>query len=185
MSYPALKLYIGGKWKTASGQPVINPADESVLGTVPHAMRSDLDDALDVAEGGFKIWSRTAPAKRAEILIKAAAIIHGRGQIVASQRILGIPHQDNLPRAAVEHIGVRHRRNRCPSGRGVDLHVRVHRSEQGTVGIGKHNPHAGGPGPRQSRLRRFPDVRRYPCCVRSRSRRASSGRRRWGCRYLP
>jgi succinate-semialdehyde dehydrogenase/glutarate-semialdehyde dehydrogenase len=28
---------------------VINPADESVLGTVPHASRSDLDDALTAA----------------------------------------------------------------------------------------------------------------------------------------
>ena len=63
--YPELKLYIGGEWKTAPGAPVINPADESVLGTVPHATMADLDDALAAAERGFRIWRATAPAKRA------------------------------------------------------------------------------------------------------------------------
>ena len=46
MNYPDIELYIDGRWKRASGQPVINPADESVLGTVPTATRADLDDAL-------------------------------------------------------------------------------------------------------------------------------------------
>jgi succinate-semialdehyde dehydrogenase/glutarate-semialdehyde dehydrogenase len=81
--YPQLKLYIGGEWKTASGAPVINPADESVLGTVPHATRADLDDALAAAEAGFKLWSRTAPAKRAEIILKAAQIMRGRVEEMA------------------------------------------------------------------------------------------------------
>ena len=59
-SYPELKLYIGGEWKTAGGAPVINPHDESVLGTVPHATRSDLDNALAAAEQD----SRYGPAHR-------------------------------------------------------------------------------------------------------------------------
>jgi hypothetical protein len=62
-TYPDLKLYIAGDWRRADGQPVINPADESVLATVPHASRTDLDDALAAAEQGFKEWSRTSPAK--------------------------------------------------------------------------------------------------------------------------
>lgn len=82
-NYPELKLYIGGEWKTASGAPVINPTDESVLGTVPHATRSDLDDALAAAEQGFRLWSRTAPAKRAEIILKAAQIMRGRVEEMA------------------------------------------------------------------------------------------------------
>jgi succinate-semialdehyde dehydrogenase/glutarate-semialdehyde dehydrogenase len=81
--YPQLKLYIGGEWKTADGAPVINPADESVLGTVPHATRADLDDALAAAEEGFRIWSRTAPSKRAEIILKAAQIMRGRVEEMA------------------------------------------------------------------------------------------------------
>ena len=81
--YPALKLYIGGEWRQADGQPVINPADESILGTVPHVGRNDLDDALAAAEQGFKVWSRTAPAKRAEIILKAAALMRERVETMA------------------------------------------------------------------------------------------------------
>jgi succinate-semialdehyde dehydrogenase/glutarate-semialdehyde dehydrogenase len=81
--YPELKLYIGGEWRSADGAPVINPADETVLGTVPHASRTDLDDSLAAAEQGFKVWSRTAPSRRAEIILKAAQIIRGRVEEMA------------------------------------------------------------------------------------------------------
>jgi succinate-semialdehyde dehydrogenase/glutarate-semialdehyde dehydrogenase len=77
-SYPELKLYIGGEWKTAGGAPVINPHDESVLGTVPHATRSDLDNALAAAEQGFRVWSRTSPAKRAEMICAATKLMRER-----------------------------------------------------------------------------------------------------------
>jgi len=77
-NYPKLQLFIGGEWKSADGQPVLNPADDSVLGTVPHATRADLDAALNAAEQGFKVWSRTSPAKRAEIILKAAQTMRGR-----------------------------------------------------------------------------------------------------------
>ncbi|MDR3535673.1 MAG: NAD-dependent succinate-semialdehyde dehydrogenase [Acetobacteraceae bacterium] len=87
-NYPALKLHIGGAWRTADGAPVINPADESVLGTVPHASRSDLDDALAAAEEGFRVWSRTAPAKRAEIITKATGIMRGRIEDMATAMTL-------------------------------------------------------------------------------------------------
>ena len=53
-NYPDLKLYIAGEWRHADGQPVINPADESTLATVPHASRADLDDALAAAEQGIQ-----------------------------------------------------------------------------------------------------------------------------------
>jgi len=76
--YPELQLYIDGQWISREGRPVINPADESVLGTVPHATQADLDNALAAAEKGFKIWSRTSPAKRAEIILKATAIARER-----------------------------------------------------------------------------------------------------------
>lgn len=83
VQYPELKLYIGGEWKTAPGAPVINPADESVLGTVPHATRADLDAALAAAEHGFRVWSRTAPAKRAEIIFAATKLMRERVEDMA------------------------------------------------------------------------------------------------------
>src|SRR5258708_30700790 len=77
-NYPTLQLFIDGEWKSRDGQPVLNPADDSVLGTVPHATRADLDAALEAAEKGFKVWSRPPPAKRAEIILKAAQLMGER-----------------------------------------------------------------------------------------------------------
>jgi succinate-semialdehyde dehydrogenase/glutarate-semialdehyde dehydrogenase len=82
-TYPDLQLYIDGNWKNAGGQPVINPADESTLATVPHATKADLDDALGAAERGFRVWSATAPAKRADIILKAARLIRERVEEMA------------------------------------------------------------------------------------------------------
>ena len=70
--YPDLQLFVADEWKSADCAPVINPADESIIGTVPHATRTDLDAALSAAEEGFRIWLQTSPAKRAEILTRAA-----------------------------------------------------------------------------------------------------------------
>src|ERR1700760_3133236 len=83
MQYPELQLYIGGHWKSAAGQPLINPADESTIGTVPTASREDLDAALAAAEQGFKLWSKTSPAKRAEIILKAVALMRARVEELA------------------------------------------------------------------------------------------------------
>ncbi|HET6307078.1 MAG TPA: aldehyde dehydrogenase family protein, partial [Rhodopila sp.] len=76
-SYPELQLFGAGEWKSRDGAPVINPADESILGTVPHATRADLDAALTAAEQGFQVWRRTSPAKRAEIILQAARLCRG------------------------------------------------------------------------------------------------------------
>jgi succinate-semialdehyde dehydrogenase / glutarate-semialdehyde dehydrogenase len=76
--YPELKLYVGGEWRRRDGAPVLNPADESVIGTVPHATRGDLDDALNAAEEGFRVWRNTSPAKRAAIIQRAAQICRDR-----------------------------------------------------------------------------------------------------------
>ena len=82
-AYPELQLFIGGTWKRADGQPVLNPADESVLGIVPHATRADLDDALTAAEAGFRVWRATSPSKRCDIILKAARIARERVEEMA------------------------------------------------------------------------------------------------------
>lgn len=84
MNYPELELYIDGRWKRASGHPVLNPADESVIGTVPHATTADLDDALAAAERGFVVWRNTSPAKRAQVILKAAGLIRERVEAMAT-----------------------------------------------------------------------------------------------------
>jgi succinate-semialdehyde dehydrogenase/glutarate-semialdehyde dehydrogenase len=81
--YPKIQLYIGGTWKSADGEPVINPSDESVIGTVPHASRADLDDALNAAAEGFKVWSRMSPLERSQIICKATALMRERIEDIA------------------------------------------------------------------------------------------------------
>ncbi|RTL67868.1 MAG: NAD-dependent succinate-semialdehyde dehydrogenase [Hyphomicrobiales bacterium] len=81
--YPELKLLIGGEWRTRAGTPVLNPADESVIGEVPHATRKDLEDAVEATEKGFRVWRKTSPAKRAEIILKAAALMRERVEELA------------------------------------------------------------------------------------------------------
>lgn len=83
VQYPDLQLHIAGEWKSAGGEPVINPADETVLGTVPHATRADLDRALCAAQEGLRVWRRTSPAKRAQIIIKAAGLMRERMEEMA------------------------------------------------------------------------------------------------------
>ena len=86
-NYPDLQLFIGGEWESADGQPVLNPADESVLGIVPHATRADLAAALSAAESGLRIWRQTSPAKRAEISLKAAQLVRERVEEMAVMRV--------------------------------------------------------------------------------------------------
>jgi succinate-semialdehyde dehydrogenase/glutarate-semialdehyde dehydrogenase len=82
-TYPELQLFIAGEWKSADDQPVLNPADESVLGAVPHATRQDLDAALTAAQEGLRVWRHTAPAKRADIILKAARLARERVEEMA------------------------------------------------------------------------------------------------------
>lgn len=102
-SYPELMLYIDGAWrKSAETLPVLNPADETVVGAVPVASRADLDDALAAADKGFRIWSRTAPAKRAAIILKAAALMRERIDEIA--RSITLEHGKPFPQARLEVI---------------------------------------------------------------------------------
>ena len=81
--YPELKLLINGEWISRPGHPVINPADEASLGTVPQATTADLAAAVAAAEKGFAVWRRTSPAKRAEIILKAVALMRQRVEEMA------------------------------------------------------------------------------------------------------
>ena len=94
--YPDVGLYIGGAWRTAADDlPVVNPANEQVVGRLARAGRQDLDDALEAAAEGFAVWSRTAPKDRADVLRRAAAIMRERraeiGRAITVE--LGKPYQ--------------------------------------------------------------------------------------------
>jgi succinate-semialdehyde dehydrogenase/glutarate-semialdehyde dehydrogenase len=82
--FPEVKLYIGGHWvETADYLDVLNPADESVIGRTPVAGRGELDAAVSAAAEGFKVWSRSSPRHRGQILLKAAALMRQRADEIA------------------------------------------------------------------------------------------------------
>jgi len=73
--------YINGTWKPALGGgtwDVKNPADETMVATVPFGDGSDAIDAIEAASSAFKVWSMTNPFDRAVILKKAGALMHER-----------------------------------------------------------------------------------------------------------
>jgi len=137
-TYPDLKLYIGGAWRqTAEEQPVLNPADESVIGAVPLASHADLDDALAAAAEGFKVWSRTAPRTRAEIMLKAAALMRARAEEIAFS--ITLEHGKPLAQARLEVV------RGCEffewdAGEGQRAYGRVVPSEPGIRYVVMHQP---------------------------------------------
>lgn len=136
--YPDLQLYIGGTWrKTAQTLPVLNPADESVIGAVPIATQSDLDAALAAAADGFKVWSRTSPAKRAQVMLKAAAIMRERIEEIACS--ITLEHGKPIAQARLEVV------RGCEffewdAAEGQRLYGRVIPSEPGIRYIVLHQP---------------------------------------------
>ena len=83
--YEKLGCFIDGEWRTTNeiGQDVLNPVNESVLAFLPHATEKDLEDALESAQRGFKIWRDTPVQKRASILHKTADLIEERSEQIA------------------------------------------------------------------------------------------------------
>lgn len=83
-AYPDLQLFIDNRWRrTTESLPVLNPATEEEIARLPVAGQAELEDALDAAERGFRIWSRTAPRIRAQIILKAASLLRERGPMIA------------------------------------------------------------------------------------------------------
>ena len=102
-AYPELQLYIGGKWRrTAQDMPVVNPATEQEIGRLPCAGIADLDDAVASAQRGFKVWSKTAPRDRAEVLLKASEILRARQDEIA--HAITAEHGKPLDQARLEVI---------------------------------------------------------------------------------
>ena len=83
-TYPDIRLFIDGKWRDKSDhQPIIDPSNEEVIGRLPVATGKDLDDALDAAQNGLKIWKRTSPMERARIIQSAARLMRERQEQIA------------------------------------------------------------------------------------------------------
>jgi succinate-semialdehyde dehydrogenase/glutarate-semialdehyde dehydrogenase len=101
--YSDVQLHINGKWRAATGGrtiPVLNPATEEVIGTVPHANHSDLDEALDAADRGFKAWKKVSAFERSKLMRKAANLLRERADGIA--RLMTQEQGKPLPEAKME-----------------------------------------------------------------------------------
>ena len=77
------KLFIGGEWKDARGGATIttnNPATEEIVANIPNASAEDVDDAVQAAKEGFKVWRGFAWTKRAKIMREFAARMDSRAE---------------------------------------------------------------------------------------------------------
>lgn len=84
--YPTQHLYINGSFLDGEGrksQPIYNPADDKVLGHLPHAGTADLDAALEAAQKAFESWRWTSPLERSALLRRVGALIRERCDDIA------------------------------------------------------------------------------------------------------
>ncbi|WP_183572940.1 NAD-dependent succinate-semialdehyde dehydrogenase [Mucilaginibacter sp. X5P1] len=85
------KQYINGAWVSAVDGlqiPLINPATEEVLAKISFGNEKDAALAIDAASSAFKIWSKTTPYYRAEILKKAADYLRQNLDTIAFDMVL-------------------------------------------------------------------------------------------------
>ncbi len=86
MSYPVLKLLIDGRWisSTSSGSLTVeNPADGTVLGSLPIAGAQQIQAAAAAAAAAFPGWAATLPLERFRIMTRASALIRERAAHIA------------------------------------------------------------------------------------------------------
>ncbi|MEM6699267.1 MAG: aldehyde dehydrogenase [Bacteroidota bacterium] len=80
------KLYINGVWTDASTgttDTIINPSDESAVGTVQNASAEDAHKALVAAENAQKAWRRLPARQRADLLRSFTAEIRKNSEELA------------------------------------------------------------------------------------------------------
>jgi succinate-semialdehyde dehydrogenase / glutarate-semialdehyde dehydrogenase len=80
------KLHIDGQWLGLEGRrslPIVNPANEQVLGHFPVATDEDLDRAVRSSVEGHKVWSAMSGNARGKVLLKAAEILRERTDLIA------------------------------------------------------------------------------------------------------
>lgn len=82
------RMLIGGQWVASNnGQTleVLNPADESLLATVPAATEADVDRAVQAARQAFEApgWAKMRPDQRQRLLLRLADLIEENARTLA------------------------------------------------------------------------------------------------------
>ncbi len=86
-----IEMLINGRWRSGSeggSQPLINPATEEVLATVPHASEADLEEAIESSDKGFRTWRNFTPLERQKVMETAATLMEARIDEIAKNLTL-------------------------------------------------------------------------------------------------
>ncbi len=84
--YQKFGLFIDGQWRAEGGAGTIevaDPATGEVLGSVPAASAADVEEAIESAEKGLKLWPKTQAWARADMLHAVANIMQARAEDAA------------------------------------------------------------------------------------------------------
>jgi aldehyde dehydrogenase (NAD+) len=87
MTADKTSFFIGGDWVPALGRapiPVIDPATEEPIASVPAGTEEDIDRAVGAAKAAFAAWSGTPADERARVLAAAADALEARTDEIAS-----------------------------------------------------------------------------------------------------
>ena len=104
--YPKLGLLINGEW-TCAGRDTLtvqDPATGKTIGELPKANADDMQRALSAAQAALPSWRRTPPAKRASILLRAAALMRERIEAIAHTITLELGKPLAESRVEVERV---------------------------------------------------------------------------------
>ena len=85
--YPAIALRVGARWVVdtrAGSQPVVDPADETTVGSVPMAGAAEIDGAAAAAAQGFAAWRRVLPLERFRVITRATSLLRQRAVTIAA-----------------------------------------------------------------------------------------------------
>ncbi len=78
------QCYIAGEWKEGNEHiKVINPYSNTIIGTVPKAEKSDIENVINAAKDGFQVSKSLTAYERAEILERASTMIGEEEQELA------------------------------------------------------------------------------------------------------
>jgi lactaldehyde dehydrogenase/glycolaldehyde dehydrogenase len=78
------QMYVDGAWiGAAETRPVHNPADESVVGSVPEADAQTVDRALEGARRAQPAWARLSGVERGAVLRAVAATVRANAEELA------------------------------------------------------------------------------------------------------
>lgn len=81
------RIYVAGEWVAPTGDetiPVVNPATEEVIATIPQCSGRDVDRAVQAASGAFESWSTTDVSFRLDLIRRAARALEARSDEITS-----------------------------------------------------------------------------------------------------